>query len=238
MGFGTLFFGYFILLDLPYQTLTNIAAAALMLLGLYKLSYLNVHMRRAFIACSVFSVFALYEAVIEILDLVFFIKVGGIFLNTFSYMMRNFLIGALTLLMLYGMRDVAEEVRLNRLAKKFSIYSKITLVIYIFNLCIPPDFVKIFGETAAVIYTAYTLSVISTIATLYILIMNCLNIYSCYSQICMPESEAKSSLPPKKSKIGFVNKFREHEEEKRKEYAEYKLGKIKKRQEKRESKKK
>ena len=49
----------------------------------------------------------------------------------------------------------------------------------------------------------------------------------------MPEDE---NMPEKESKFKFVNAFRRHEEEKRKEYADYKLEKFKKKQEKQKGK--
>ena len=48
-------------------------------------------------------------------------------------------------------------------------------------------------------------------------------------RICMPEDE---DMPEKESKFKLVNAFRRHEEEKRREYAEYKLDKLKKKQQK------
>ena len=50
-------------------------------------------------------------------------------------------------------------------------------------------------------------------------------IYKAYMRICMP-SELGSHGEQKKSKYQFVNKFREHEAEKHKEYAEYKINKM------------
>ncbi len=238
MGFGILFFGYFLLLDLPYQTLTNICAAAIMLLALYKLAYLNTNMKRAFRVCSVFLIFAAYEAIADALGMLFAIEFGGVILNTASYLLRNVLIGMLSVLMLLGMRDVAYEVGLKRLSKKCDIYSKITLAVYVLNLTVPPDLSTIFGGTDGAVYTQFFLSVITTLFTLFILLMNCFNIYSCYAEICMPEDKDASVHEPKKSKIGFVNKFKEHEDERRREYAEYRFEKMKKRAERRQNKKK
>ena len=228
MGFGTLFFGYFILLDLPYQTLTNVCAAALILLGLYKLAYLNENMKRALYTVLVFLPFALYEATVEVLGMFFFIKIDGVVLNTVTYMVRNVIIGLLSAQMLFGMRDVAEEVGLRQLSRKCDIYSKITLGVYVLNLTVPPDFSIIFGGEGA-LYTQLVLSVITTLLTLYVIIMNCFNIYACYSKICMPEDNKSTEQKDAPSRFGFVNAFRKHEEEKRREYAEYKLQKMKKR---------
>jgi hypothetical protein len=49
-------------------------------------------------------------------------------------------------------------------------------------------------------------------------------------KICMPDELTEKE--DKKSRLGFVNKFKEHEEEKRREYAEYKLEQLRKKNQK------
>ena len=58
--------------------------------------------------------------------------------------------------------------------------------------------------------------------------MNLVAVYSAYMHICMPEDVTNDSRE-KPSRLGFVNKFREHEAERSREYAEYKLDKMKRR---------
>ena len=53
-------------------------------------------------------------------------------------------------------------------------------------------------------------------------------------RICMPEDK---EMEEKESKFGFVNSFRRHEEEKQREYAEYRLEKMKKKMEKKSKRK-
>lgn len=239
MGFGTLFFGYLILAALPSQELTNVAAAALMLLAFYKLSYLNVHFKRAALATVAFLSFSVADAVIYMLEDVFYVLPSDIIpLNTSMYMIRNMLIALLSLFMLFGMRDVADEVRLKRLAKKCDIYSKITLAVFVLNLTVPPNLSDFFGNTTSAVFAQLLLSVITVILTLCIIIMNSLNIYSCYAKICMPEENQKSEEAPRRSRFGFVEKFRHHEEEKRREYELYKTEKMKKNAERRSNKRK
>ena len=230
MGFGTLFFGYFLLLALPVQELTNVAAAAIMLYALYKLSFLNKNTKRAFYVCAVFLGFAFIETVLYVLSEFFGISHGSVAVGTAIYLVRTLIIGALGVLMLLGMRDTAEEVKLKKLAKKCDICAKITLVIYVFNLAFYPELAifaegdvprKIFGACVAV----------GTLLVFFVIILNLTCIFGCYSGICMPE-ELEEKDEPKKSRFGFVNKFREHEERKSREYAEYKLDKKKKRREK------
>ncbi len=225
MGFGTLFFGYCLLLVLPLQEITNLAAAATMLFALYKLAYLNPPFKRAYYACLAFGSFALADATLYILD-TFFISLPELpALSVALYLLRNFLIGTLSVLMLIGMRDVASEVGLKRLSAKCGIYSKISLVIYVFNLLLSPELAAL--ATGWFFYAVYVMYVLSTIATLFVIVMNLTCIHSCYARICMPEELEEAAYTPKKSRFGFVNKFRDHEARKRQEYAEYKLEKRK-----------
>lgn len=219
MGFGTLFFGYFLLLELPFQTFTNVAAASLMMIAFYKLAYLNRGFKLSFYACAVFGIFALGEAVLGVLDEVFFVKFESLLLAYALNFTRNLLIGATSFLMLKGMRDVAGEVGLKRLSKKCDIWSKITFVIYAANMALDPL------ENSVVLRAVHTAYVIVNILTLFVIVMNLTCIFSCYSSICMPSENRRAPEPPKKSRFGFVNRFREHEDEKRREYAEYKMKK-------------
>ena len=60
------------------------------------------------------------------------------------------------------------------------------------------------------------------LATLLLIIYNLITIYTAYMRICMPNELTQSA---KKSKFGFVNKFKEYESERAKEYLEYKRQK-------------
>lgn len=238
MGFGILFFGYLLLAALPCQELTNVAAAAVMMLAFYKLSYLNAHLKRALYASVAFSIFSVADAVIYALEEFYIIGKDIIPLNTSMYMIRNMLIALLSIFMLFGLRDVADEVKLKKLAKKCDIYSKITLVVYVLNLTVPPDLSEFFGGTVQAVYAQFILSMVTVILTFFIIIMNSMNIFSCYAKICMPEENGRSDDAPKRSKFAFVEKFRQHEEEKRREYELYKIEKMKKSAEKRSGKRK
>ena len=61
MGFGTLFIGYFLLLNLTYYGFTDVIAASVMLLGLYKLSGVNKYFKAAAISSGALLVFSLGE---------------------------------------------------------------------------------------------------------------------------------------------------------------------------------
>ena len=59
MGFGTLFFGYFLLLNIAYNTFTDLIAALIMAMGLNKLSTVNHPFKNGFIASVIFAVIGL-----------------------------------------------------------------------------------------------------------------------------------------------------------------------------------
>ena len=226
MGFGTLFFGYFLLLDLPYQTLTNVAAAALIMYALFKLAYLNRPFRYALIFSYAFGVFAFGEAVLEVLSMLYIIKLESIPLAIALHSVRNILIGGVTFLMLLGMKEIASEVMLKRLSKKCDIWAKISFVIYCVNLALIPNLERLADER--ILYALYATKVVVSILTLFVICMNLTCIYGCYSSICMPSENTKTKEVKEKSRFAFVNKFREHEDEKRREYAEYKIQKRQK----------
>ena len=74
------------------------------------------------------------------------------------------------------------------------------------------------------------------ISTLILIAINLSSIHTCYVRICMPGDEKPKAPKEKKSRFGFVNAFRHHEEEKRREYYEYKLEKLKAHSEKQKNK--
>ena len=61
MGFGTLFIGYFLLLNLTYYGFTDLIAAAVLLLGLYRLSRINKHFLAASVVAVLFLIFGFAE---------------------------------------------------------------------------------------------------------------------------------------------------------------------------------
>ena len=118
--------------------------------------------------------------------------------------------------------------QLKRLAKKCTIWSKITIVLYAVNLCLGPQMLSTLSGTKA-FYFLYFLYVITTILTLFLIAMNLTCIYGCYSGICMP-NEKEEEYKEKRSRFTFVNRFREHEDKKRMEYAEYRAQKRRNKQ--------
>ena len=119
MGFGTLFIGYFLLLNLTYYGFTDIIAATVMLLGFYNLSKVNKNFFAAMICAIVFCVFSLGEFGIATYE-IFYRPISSAALVSFMSITRSLTVGTLTALMLKGIEDVAKEVEIADLPTKAS----------------------------------------------------------------------------------------------------------------------
>ena len=222
MGFGILFIGYFFILNFPYCEFTDAFAAALMMYALYKLSKINSGFKMAFMASGAFALLGAAELVIAGFGMISPIANGSM-LILLPAMLRHAVIGAMTFLMLSGMSEVAEEVGLAPLSKKCRIYSFVTVGIYLINLileCAP--LANIVDSRILVIF--YVSAIMLTLA---VIAMNLGAVYTCYMRICMPDDV---DMEEKQSKFGFVNSFRHYEEEKQREYQDYRLKKFKEKQ--------
>ncbi len=226
MGFGTLFFGYFLLLNIAYYRLTDAIAALVMLYALYKLSFVNKNFKCAAISSLLFCVFGLYELFIGLSDM-FFGAVYPDMLYSVSAMVRSLTVCIVTAFMLMGIRDVAHEVGLPKIKIKANYLAYVTVGVYMLNVLL--EMSELGSWLPAEILAILVL--VTVISVPILVITNLTAIFSCYQKICMPNEKYREDKK-EKSRFGFVNKFRAHEEEKRREYAEYKLNKIKKRQEK------
>lgn len=216
MGFGILFIGYFLLLNFAYSYFTDAICAAILLYASYKLSWINRGFKSSVYSSIAFLAVGLISAVINAFAL--FGSVPGWLSLTVS-MLRQLTIAITTVTMLTGIGEVAKEVGLNRLSKKCELFIKFTLCLYFVNiLLVAPGTADILGPVLAL--ALYFISIISTLA---LISANLVTIYQAYMKICMPSDR---DMKEKKSKLGFVNAFKAHEEEKQREYAEYKLKKM------------
>jgi hypothetical protein len=226
MGFGTLFFGYFLLLNVTFYSYSDIISAFLMLYAFYKLSSINAGFKRAFYTSALFAVFGLCELIMTVVEL-FVVTLDVSAITSWTTMIRCLIVCILTMFMLIGMRDVCREVELGDLSVRCNKAIYVTVFLYSLN---------IFWETGAL--AAFNLKVVAIIgyliliSTLILIAVNLASIHTCYVRICMPGDEKPKTPKEKKSRFGFVNAFRKHEEEKRREYYEYKIEKLKARSEK------
>ncbi len=222
MGFGTLFFGYFLLLNIAYNTFTDLIAALIMAMGLYRLSTVNRPFKNALIASVIFAVIGLAELILGIAHMFYPSNLATEILS-FVAPARYFSIAILTLFIFKGIEEVSVEVGLEALARRARISMPVTLVIYAASAVLE---VPIF-ETSSALKLLAIASAITILATLVIVAVNLVTIYRAYMKICMPEDKDNDS-PDKPSRFEFINKHREHTLEKQREYAEYKLEKYKK----------
>ena len=226
MGFGTLFFGYFLLLNIAYYSFTDAIAALVMLYAFYKLAFVNKNFKYAAISSSIFALFGLYELVIGFSDMFF----GAVYPDTLyslSAMVRALIVCAVSAFMLMGIRDVSAEVGLSKTKIKANYLSFVTVGVYSLNILLQMSELGSWLSPALLA----TLMLVAVVATPTLVIVNLTVVFDCYAKICMPADKHEREVE-KKSKLEFVNKFREHQREKQREYAEYKIEKMKKKAEK------
>ena len=220
MGFGTLFTGYFLLLNLTYYGFTDIIAALIMLLGLYKLSGINRPFKYAFTLCAVFSVFSFFEFILralEMLDIKLLSTEGIAYFSAARYA----LICILTASMLMGIKLVTSEVDLPTYSSRASVMLYLSSAIYILSILLEtPPIIQLLPDALIAV-----LALIAIFGALVTVAFNLTIIWGCYSKICMPGE--KLTEEPMQSKFAFVNEYRKRQAEKANEYAKYKLEKAK-----------
>ena len=221
MGFGTLFIGVFLLLNLSFFGFTDLLSGVIMLLAFYKLRGVNTYFKTAIYPTVAFCLIGLTELTQEILYLF-----GRGFDDFITYLhpMRFLLLGAIFVILHYAIRDVAKEVEVDKTAKraKFcAVMSYPTFTLY----AIQKIFSLFFEDQPLPLVIAEAVALLSL---LVLLVITLITVYSAYMNICMPEDQNKEYVE-KPSRFEFVNRFRKRQEEKNREYAEYKLSRMKKR---------
>ena len=227
MGFGILFIGFFLLLNIPYHGYTDAIAAVVSLYALYKLSSINTNFKRASYAAAGFSIFGILEFLYSAL-IVFFTALNISEVFTVLSIVRYATVGTLSVLTFLGMRDVANEVGLRVIAIKCERVIYMTYPIYALSIVS-----EILSFCPLPFTVMQYIAVVILVCNMALIVISLTVIYNCYMRICMPEDE---DMPEKESRFKFVNAFRRHEEEKRKEYSDYRLEKFKKKQEKQKEK--
>ena len=229
MGFGTLFIGYFLLLNLTYYGFTDVIAASVMLLGLDKLSPVNKYFKAAAVSTGVFLLFSLGEFGIAAYEM-FISAIGSPMLVSVMCILRCLVVGALTVMMLKGIEAVAREVDIENLPEKASRLTIVTIVTYAMWIILEAPLSFIDNYVLAV------LSLITILATLGLLIINLTVIYTCYMKICMPGDEGVKEDKP--SRFAFVNEYRARKAERDEELAKERAERMKKSLDRKKRKKK
>ena len=130
MGFGTLFIGYFLLLNITYFSFTDVLAGLIMTLGLYKMYGINKYFRLALIPSLLFSLLGLTEIIIETVNMF----LGGGSQATLLYVLgfvRYTILAILTTLVLLAIENVSREVDLPSLAQKARVSIPFSLTVFI-----------------------------------------------------------------------------------------------------------
>ena len=214
MGFGTLFIGYFFLINItPYYAYTDVIAASVMLLGLYRLSGVNKSFFGGTVSAAAFTLLSLAELVLLLLEP--FVNINQtVITECILVASRYTVIFIMTVFILRGIYEVATEVDASALAARARSSLPFAVIFLLDAAFEMPFLAELIGNFVFYIYFAILIALVIYIANTLIVI------YKAYMQICMPED-----LEPKekKSKFGFMNRYWEHIEEKSKKYAEYKM---------------
>lgn len=218
MGFGTLFIGYFLLLNIFNYAYTDLISALIMALGAYKLSSVCPDFKRAFYLTLPLSLIGLYELVTVFLDL-FGAPINNDVLTGVIGIIRCAILGAIGFILLSGIKKLSEEVELPRLLDKAKSARIYIIIAYSVSLILEiPSLDKIIAPKALAVIALLTL-----IFTFFAIIYTLTAIYSAYMRICMPDQLVREE---KKSRFSAVNKFRENEKKRGEEYASYKIEKF------------
>ncbi len=219
MGFGILFIGCFFLLNKTYFFYTDIICALIISMALNKLSFVNSKFKAALYPSLLFAVLGAAELILKIYSL-FSYGFDDTAITPYTSFARSILILLTLTFILLGIEDVAKEVGLSSLAKKAKLIIPFMLTAYTLNAVFELPFIGNFATTKQLAIFSFAFLCITFIIEIFILIQ----IYSAYMRICMPGENQKTS---DSSKFEFVNKFRRHEDEKRQQYIDYKLSKLK-----------
>lgn len=225
MGFGTLFIGYFLLLNVTYFGFTDVIAALLMLLACYKLKSVNVHFKRAEIPLGLFAALGTVELFEGILTM-FAPDLENATLTSLLSIIRYAILAAAVYFILSGIIAVSDEVELPCLTARAKLMRVLSILAMLFSLALEMPWLKELDAAKPLWimgFIALLFNFFTVLATLSV-------IYTAYMRICMPEDLEFTEKP---SRFAFVNKYREREARKQREYAEYKTAQMQKKAKKR-----
>ncbi len=226
MGFGTLFIGYFLLLNIVKPATSDAIAGLVILLALERLSRVNSKFALSRPFAAAFSVIGLFRFVLFFGGMIFTkLTEFDTIISPYAGAVRYLLLIPMTVLILFGIEEVAQEVELEKVPRRakflafFGIAIHVVYAVCEFPISLPP-----------LVYTVAILFEFIYALTLLFLIWNC------YYMICMPEDVNGKKRKP--SRFAFVNAYREREEAKAREMEEYRLSEFKRKQAKKGGKKK
>lgn len=233
MGFGILLIGYFFLINITYFTLTDLLSAVLMLLALSSLSRFNKPLKWAFITDGIFTIVALSEFAFEVLSM--FSLANTAPLLSICMPVRYITLGVFNVFLLLGIRSLALEVGLEKLANKCTLSLSLPTLTYLLSALLEAKPLFSAMPPALTQYMALLVLILTLVSVIVVL----LRIHNAYMRICMPEDV---DMEVKPSRFAFVNRFREkqaqRDAETQEEIARLRIERQRRRAEKQKRKKK
>ncbi len=182
MGFGTLFIGYFLILNIFNYSYTDLIAALIMLLATYKLSAVSPEFKKGFLFLIPYAALGAYEIVVEIISM-FKMSAENPLLTGVIGILRCALLGLVSFFILSGIKKLASELELPRLRDKAKSSTVSVIIAYSIALILEiPSLDKLIPTKALAVIALLSL-IFSFAVTAYSLTA----IYSAYAHICMPE---------------------------------------------------
>ena len=211
MGFGILFIGYFFLINITYFTLTDIVSAVLMLMALSSLSRFNKPLKLALYADGAFMLVALGEFLLEVLAMFSLASTGN--LQGIFILLRHIALAVLNVLLLLGIRSLALEVGLEKLANKCTMTLSLPAFAYLLSALLEAK--PLFQSTP--VELMQSIALVALLLTIVSVVLVLARIYNAYARICMPEDVEMEVKP---SRFAFVNRFREKQAQRDRETQE------------------
>ena len=230
MGFGTLFIGCFLLINISFYDFTDLVAALLMLVALSNLSRYNRPMKAAMLAAALFAVYALPAFLCAVLELFPPAPSGLISVMSALLPLRYLLIGAVSVTVLLGIRSLADEVGLEKLKTRVDCILVLPIFASVLSALMSVEpLVSAIGQGAgAFTLIALLLSLISTVLLIS-------TVYAAYARICLPED---ADMPERPSRFAFINRYRERKAERAAEEAKIRAELLRSKRENQKRKKK
>ena len=217
MGFGILLIGYFLILNLTYYGATDLIAGIIMMMAFYKLRTVNKYFSFGILPSALFAIVGVPELV-ELGASLFGRDLS--FILSYTAAPRYLVICIISILMMKGIEQVAREVEVYKTARNAKNVQPFIYLVFLAMMIL--ELPITFGDESKWIGLAGLIFLLGCFA---LVLYNLTVIYSAYKWICMPE-DVDNEVEDKPSRFGFVNSFREHQEKRNREYAEYKLNKM------------
>lgn len=215
MGFGTLFFGYFIMFAFSLSSMyffADIIGAVVTIYAFSKLAEYNKYFNIAMLAALLFALCSAVNAANMILGLY---QTSGIAAQTVS-IMRSLFASAIHVFMFLGARGIALGARAEKIAKTAE-RDMVMIVIYYAAYIIVTS-VNGIREDILEYFNMFVL-----IYWLVCFVLNMVFIYKCFA-VLVPEDEDENVK--KRSRFAFINKLDDKMDEFEKNRQEYRLESV------------